>query len=56
MLSNLIAWSLRHRSLVIAASGLLLLFAGLKARELPLDVFPELNAPRPAGLPRTRSR
>ncbi len=45
MLSNLIAWSLRHRSLVIAASGLLLLFAGLKARELPLDVFPELNAP-----------
>ena len=45
MLSNLIAWSLRHRSLVVVASGLLLLFAGLKARELPLDVFPELNAP-----------
>ena len=45
MLSNLIGWSLRHRSLVIVASGLLLLLAGLKARDLPLDVFPELNAP-----------
>ncbi len=45
MLSRLIAFSLRHASLVLAAAGLLLLVAGLKLREMPVDVFPELNAP-----------
>lgn len=45
MLARLIDFSLRHASLVVVAAGLLLLFAGLKVREMPVDVFPELNAP-----------
>lgn len=45
MLSKLIALSLKHSSLVIVAAGLLLLFAGLKVKDMPVDVFPELNAP-----------
>lgn len=45
MLAKLIAFSLKHSSLVIIAAGLLLLFAGLKVKDMPVDVFPELNAP-----------
>jgi len=45
MLAQLIAFSLKNSSLVIAAAGLLLLFAGLKVKDMPVDVFPELNAP-----------
>ena len=45
MLSRLIGFSLRQSSLVLALAGLLVLFAGLKLREMPVDVFPELNAP-----------
>ncbi len=45
MLAKLIAFSLKHSSLVLIAAGLLLLFAGLKVRDMPVDVFPELNAP-----------
>jgi Cu/Ag efflux pump CusA len=45
MLSKLISFSLRNSSLVIAMAGLLVLFAGLKLREMPVDVLPELNAP-----------
>lgn len=45
MLSKLIAFSLKHSSFVVAAAGLLLLIAGLKVKDLPVDVFPELNAP-----------
>ncbi|MEY5061597.1 MAG: hypothetical protein RIS45_1518 [Planctomycetota bacterium] len=45
MLSRLIAFSLRQPSLVLALAGLVLLLAGLKLREMPVDVFPELNAP-----------
>ena len=45
MLARLIAFSLKHSSLVLVASGLVLLSAGLKLGDLPVDVFPELNAP-----------
>lgn len=45
MLAKLIAFSLKQSSLVIAAAGLVLLFAGLKVKDMPVDVFPELNAP-----------
>ncbi len=45
MLSRLISFSLKNSSLVIAMAGFLVLFAGLKLREMPVDVFPELNAP-----------
>ncbi len=45
MLAKLIAFSLQRSSLVLVAAGLLLLFAGLKVKDMPVDVFPELNAP-----------
>ena len=45
MLSRLISFSLKNSSLVIAMAGFLVLFAGLKLRDMPVDVFPELNAP-----------
>ncbi len=45
MLAKLIEFSLKNSTLVIMASGLLLLFAGLKVKDMPVDVFPELNAP-----------
>lgn len=45
MLARLIAFSLKQSSLVVAAAGVLLLLAGLKVRDMPVDVFPELNAP-----------
>ncbi len=45
MLAGLIAFSLKRSSLVIVAAGLLLLAAGLKIKDMPVDVFPELNAP-----------
>ncbi len=45
MLAKLIAFSLKQSSLVIVAAGLVLLFAGVQVRKMPVDVFPELNAP-----------
>jgi len=45
LLAKLIAFSLKQSSLVIVAAGVLLLLAGLKAKDMPVDVFPELNAP-----------
>lgn len=45
MLAGLIAFSLRQSSLVVVLAGLLLAFAGFKVKDMPVDVFPELNAP-----------
>jgi HME family heavy-metal exporter len=45
MLARLIEFSLKRSSLVIAAAALILVFAGIKAGDMPVDVFPELNAP-----------
>ncbi|MCE7973519.1 MAG: efflux RND transporter permease subunit [Leptolyngbya sp. PLA1] len=45
MLSGLIAFSLRHSAIVVVLAGLVLVLAGYKARDMPVDVFPELNAP-----------
>lgn len=45
MLSRLIAFSIRNSTLVAMAAGLLLVVAGVKLRDMPVDVFPELNAP-----------
>ena len=45
MLAKLIEFSLKHSSVVVVAAGLLLLFAGVKVKDMPVDVFPELNAP-----------
>ncbi len=45
MLSRLIGFSIKYPGLVVMAAGLLLLFTGLQLGRLPVDVFPELNAP-----------
>lgn len=45
MLSHLIAFSLRNSALVLCAAGLLLVIAGVKVHDMPVDVFPDLNAP-----------
>mgnify|MGYP001313213745 CR=1 FL=1 len=45
MLARLIGFSLRRSSLVVMMAGMLLVFAGAKVGEMPVDVFPELNAP-----------
>lgn len=45
MLAKLIAFSLRQSSLVIILAGLVLVIAGIKVKDMPVDVFPELNAP-----------
>lgn len=45
MLQKLIALSLKYSGLMVLASGLLIAFVGFKISHLPVDVFPELNAP-----------
>jgi len=45
MLQRLIAFSLKYAGLMVMASGLLLAFVGYQIPRLPVDVFPELNAP-----------
>jgi HME family heavy-metal exporter len=45
MLKYLIAFSLKYSSLVLVAAGLLVFFAGYLLPRMPVDVFPELNAP-----------
>jgi CzcA family heavy metal efflux pump len=45
MLNALIGFSLRHRPLVLLCAGLLLLFGGWAARELPIEVLPDLTKP-----------
>lgn len=45
MLKNLIAFSLKNSLLVLVAAGLLVLSAGYLLPKMPVDVFPELNAP-----------
>ncbi len=45
MLKKLIAFSLSHAGLVISAALLLLGFTAWQIPQMPVDVFPELNAP-----------
>lgn len=45
MLARLIAISLKYSGLVAVASGLLVAMVGFLIPRLPVDVFPELNAP-----------
>lgn len=45
MLKKLIRFSIDHAALVLLLALLLLGFAAMTTREIPVDVFPELNAP-----------
>ena len=45
MLKHLIAFSIRNASLVLMAAVMLVLFAAYQLPRMPVDVFPELNAP-----------
>ena len=45
MLNYLIRFSLSHRGLILLASTLIMVFGLLKARELPIDVLPDLTRP-----------
>ncbi len=44
-MNRLIRWSIDNRLLVIAASVLLLVIGFFTARDMPVDVFPDLTAP-----------
>src|SRR5215203_3733723 len=46
MLNAVIRLSLRYRSLVLAASLVVLLYGGYLTTEIPIDVFPDLYRPR----------
>ena len=46
MLSRLIAWSLANRLLVLASAAVALLAGAWTDVQLPVDVFPDLSAPR----------
>jgi CzcA family heavy metal efflux pump len=45
MLNTVIASSLRHRLLVLAAAGAFLVYGGVVTVRTPVDVFPDLTAP-----------
>lgn len=45
MLQRLIGFSIKYSGFIVMAGGLLLAFTGLQLRHMPVDVFPELNAP-----------
>ncbi|MDX2131288.1 MAG: efflux RND transporter permease subunit [Planctomycetota bacterium] len=45
MLKHLIAFSLKHSSLVILIAAAMLVYTLVRLPRLPVDVFPELNAP-----------
>jgi len=45
MLARLIAFSLKYAGFVVIAAGLLIAFVGYQIPQMPVDVFPELNAP-----------
>lgn len=44
-MNRLIRWSIDNRLLVIVASAVLVLAGALVARDMPVDVFPDLTAP-----------
>lgn len=45
MFKSLIAFSLKRSSLIIVMAGALLVITGVYINRIPVDVFPELNAP-----------
>ncbi len=45
MLNKIIAWALAHRPIVIVLAVMVLVYGGIVAKGLPVDVFPDLNRP-----------
>ena len=45
MLNALIRWSLNRRGLVLALATLLVVASAVRIPRMPVEVFPELNAP-----------
>ena len=45
MLNRIIHWSLENRLLVIVGASILLVYGGITASRVPIDVFPDLTAP-----------
>ena len=45
MLNRIIRFSLRHRTLVLATAGAILVFGSIWIRRMPIDLFPDLSAP-----------
>src|SRR5436190_19001344 len=45
MIDNLIRWSLRFRAVVITLAAAFLVWGGFVARDVPLDVLPDVSAP-----------
>ena len=45
MLNHIIAFCLRNRLVVLAVAVVLVIYGGLEAVQLPIDVFPNLNRP-----------
>ncbi len=45
MLKHLIGFSLKNSAVVLLLGALLLVYAGVRLPRIPVDVFPELNAP-----------
>jgi CzcA family heavy metal efflux pump len=45
MLNRIIRFALNHRLLVIATTALVIVYGALTVRNLPIDVFPDINKP-----------
>lgn len=45
MLDRIIKFSLSHRLLIVASAALIVSYGGWLAKDLPVDVFPDLNRP-----------
>ena len=45
MLDRIIAFSLKNRVFIIAASIVLLIYGGIMVPQMPIDIFPDLNRP-----------
>lgn len=45
MLNAIIAFSLKNRMVVLLAALVMILYGGYRLRQMPVDVFPELNRP-----------